>query len=396
MLQAFLKDLRERRIYIGRMKSAKLYLMIVAIAAIASNLPANGQMGSFAPTGDMTIARSGHRATLLADGRVLVTGGSGDNSAELYDPATHTFALTGRMNAVRAGHSATLLADGRVLIAAGWNTTTAEIYDPTTGTFTPTGSLLEDQGGHTATLLPNGKVLIAGGERSAPPWPTAARPELYDPESGTFSFARDYSEGGTLYVAGGPIWPTANLLRDGRVLIVGENPPEIYDPATQTFTTTGRLIEYPYGMDWHGATTLHDGTVLVTGGNDDDTCGGFDFAEIYDPSSGTFSVVGPMTVPRDIHTATLLPDGTVLIAGGGEGWCGSSTHDTAELYIPSTHSFVAAGRMSISRTSHTATLLNDGTVLIAGGDSYWPHGVANSAELYRPIDSRTGRIRLRR
>ena len=254
--------------------------------------------------------------------------------------------------------------------------------------------MLEDQFGHTATLLPNGKVLIAGGERSAPPWPTTARAELYDPVSGTFSFAGNYAEQGTLYPSGGPVWPTANLLRDGRVLVIGENPSEIYDPSTGSFSVTGMLIgsAYTYGMDWHQATTLRDGTVLVTGGSDDFSCEPFADAELYDPESNTFRSVGTMMEGRVIHTATLLNDGTVLIAGGGDGWCGSSTLDNAEIYVPTTHAFVSAGRMTQSRSAHTATLLNDGSVLLVGGLAYWPFSEKNTAELYLPIQARSGRL----
>jgi hypothetical protein len=91
-----------------------------------------------------------------------------------------------------------------------------------------------------------------------------------------------------------------------------------------------------------------------------------------------------MLTHRDFHTATLLRDGSVLVAGGGGGWCGMSTHDTAELYIPSTQTFIDAGTMSRARSDHSATLLNDGSVLLAGGFSYWPASTASSAELYVP------------
>jgi WD40 repeat protein len=368
------------------MRNAILLFLLAASAAAQS-------IGTFTPTGTMTVARTGHTATLLNDGRVLITGGAADASAELYDPSTGAFTPTGSTTTPRGGHTATLLRDGRVLLAAGWNAT-AEIYDPTSGTFTPTGSLLEDQGGQTATLLPDGKVLVAGGERVAPPWPTAARAELYDPATGTFSFASDYAEAGTQYASGGPVWPTANLLGDGRVLIAGENPPEIYDPASRSFSVTGRMPNYSYGMFWHAATTLRDGTVLVTGGISNDTsCDGLANAELYDPSSGTFAILSPMSQSREIHTSTLLQDGTVLITGGGDGWCHSSTDDTAELYVPSTRSFVAAGRMAISRTEHTATLLKDGTVLIAGGAQFWPYSTTNRAEIYRPANTGSGRRR---
>jgi len=379
----------------------KMILFFAGLFAISQE--ASAQAGSFMATGDMTTARFEHTATLLMDGRVLLTGGVGVgsaalSSAELYDPSTGTFSRTGAMTAARRMHSATRLADGRVLIAGGWGLSSAEIYDPATATFTATSSMFEDQGGHAAILLPDGTVLIAGGEREAGPWPTAARAELYDPASGTFSFAAPYAGNGTLYLAGGPIWPTANLLPDGRVLIVGENPPELYDPVTGTFSLTGRMVGsvYAYGMDWHTATSLRDGTVLVTGGSDDFSCGGgFSNAEIYNPSSGTFSTAGNMMTGRDIHTATLLNDGTVFLAGGGDGWCFTPTRESAELYDPSTRSFVAVGKMSQSRSAHTATLLNDGTVLLAGGMSYWPFRTTASAELYRPAQTRSGRTRLR-
>jgi hypothetical protein len=143
---------------------------------------------------------------------------------------------------------------------------------------------------------------------------------------------------------------------------------ELYDPATMRFSSTGTMAEetYQHGIEWHATTSLRDGSVLITGGNDDNTCGGFSNAEIYDPSSRTFHAVGPMTISRDIHTSTLLPDGTVLIAGGGDGWCGSSTHATAEIYDPVARTFTATASMAQRRSAHTATLLNDGSVLITG------------------------------
>ncbi|MEO8217797.1 MAG: kelch repeat-containing protein [Acidobacteriota bacterium] len=367
---------------------ARLFLAVFAILGFCEATASAQNRGAIVPTGDMITARSGHTATLLLDGRVLLAGG-GTSSAEIYDPSTGTFTATGSMNESRQSHSATLLPDGNVLIAGGRGDSSAELYVPKTGTFTVTGSMIDDQFGHSATLLRNGKVLIAGGERKGPPWPTAAAAELYDPITGKFSLLGSYAGSG-LFFSGGPIWPTANMLPDGRVLLAGENPPEIYDPATETFALSGGMTEgvFQYGMYWHTATSLRDGTVLVSGGNDDWTCGGLANAEIYDPSSGTFKATGKMSTSRDIHTATLLSDGTVLMAGGGSGWCGRSTNRTAELYDPVSGSFEPVGRMAQSRSGHTATLLGNGTVLIAGGTSYWPMEVLRSAELYQPAASR--------
>src|SRR4029077_19247791 len=119
---------------------------------------------------NMTIARSVHTSTLLANsklpnyGKVLVVGGGWGQSAELYDPTADAFTATGSMVAQHLGQTATLLQNGQVLVAGG-ETASAELFNPSTGTFTATGSMTVSRSGHTATLLPDGRVLIAGGVR---------------------------------------------------------------------------------------------------------------------------------------------------------------------------------------------------------------------------------------
>jgi hypothetical protein len=364
------------------------FAVTIVSAFLTAQFAAAQVIGTFERTGDMTEARWAHRATLLLDGRVLITGGENVTSAEIFDPATGTFTPTGRMSGSHRVHAAVRLADGRVLIAGGFGSRSAEIFDPATGTFSPTGEMLEAQGGHSATLLADGRVLIVGGQTVDAP---SARAEIFDPNDGTFSFAAAYAtESSIIPGAPGPIWATANLLSDGRVLVVANNPPELYDPATGTFMRSAALFtgDHQYGMYWHNATSLADGRVLITGGNDDWTCRGLWSWEIYDPASDTFTSAGRMTASRDLHTGTLLRDGTVLLAGGGDGWCHSSTLDLAEIFDPATGSFFRTGRMTRSRGGHTATLLNDGSVLITGGHSYWPSEVIRSAEIYRPGPAR--------
>ena len=348
--------------------------------------------GTFTATGNMTAPRSGHTATLLADGRVLIAGGDGKNpsSAELYDPRTGRFSATGNMTTPRWGNTATLLADGKVLMAGGKYASTdgafpyaaalasAELYDPRTGTFAATGNMSTPRIGAIATLLNDGKVLLASGVNPGVGYCCfPVNTELYDPDTGTFTAT------GSMIAEG--YADTATLLPNGKVLVTKGNPQtapyrsntELYDPASGTFTFAG------YAYTNHTAPTatlMLDGHVLIAGGDVGDGDGGSPVAELYDPSSGAFTRTGDMTVRREQHTATLLPDGSTLFAGGH---LSVDLAATAEIYDPIKGAFIRTANMLTAHETHTATLLRDGTVLIAGGYMPWP-ALTSNAEIYRP------------
>jgi len=225
----------------------------------------------------------------------LVDGTLTLSSAEIYDPASGTFSPTGSMPDALFLSSATLLADGRVLISGGQlingnsmtDVTFALLYEPQTGHFVQTGALAQPRDTATATRLEDGRVLVAGGFTwpsdvpASPKGPVSlsvSSVEIFDPNTGKFTAVGP--------VAGSTAYGAAVALSDGRVLIVGGfggnsgavSSAEIYNPNTSSFTATGSLIT---GREAHTATTLSDGRVLVTGG----TTGSGDLAsaEIYQP-----------------------------------------------------------------------------------------------------------------
>jgi len=348
----------------------------------AATLTVNKASGTFVAAGDMSIERGYHSATLLPDGKVLLVGGLGYglDYPDRYDPATSLFTTVSGSTVIRSSLTATSLPDGKVLIAGGSANGTfvndAEVYDPSTGTFSATGTMAQVRSGHTATLLNNGKVLITGGYGTVNfNNTTLSSVELYDPASGTFTAT------GSLSVARSG--HTATLLANGKVLIAGggtdytslPSSAELYDPETGLFSPTGSLVSARVAPT---ATLLTDGRILLTGGYNHVAGLILASAEIYDPSSGQFTAAGNMNSMREWHTATLLSDGTVLIVGGCADYVNPGVWlATAEIYDPVSGNFTSTGSLNQARQCHTATLLPNGQVLIAGG-----MGIS-SAELYQ-------------
>lgn len=146
----------------------------------------------------------------------------------------------------------------------------------------------------------------------------------------------------------------------------------------------------------HSATGLDDGTVLILGGDEDDVGGGKTTVasfEIYDPQTQSFTAAGSMTQARSTHTATKLNDGRVLIVGGYALYGPGVAAATAEIYDHVTGLSTAVAAPSMGRTLHTATLLADGRVLVIGGGAKFDltdvfgslSTVVKTSEIYDPV-----------
>jgi hypothetical protein len=336
------------------------------------------------PGGTLVTPRTSHTATLLADGRVLVSGGSDGNllalaASEVYNPATNNWTTTGHLNQGRRNHETVLLADGRALSMGGLTsgnvstvTNSTEIYNPATGLWSVTGNMITARAFFDAVLLANGKVLVVGGHIASTPFETATC-ELYDPATGSWS------------ATGSLLQPRnehhATLLADGLVLVAGGfnqtagliAPSELYDPVTGTWSNSGALTQ---PRDSNIQVRLADGRVLVAGGVKK-----FGFerhppkitgsTEIYDPVTGIWSRTGALNTPRIDFTANLLNDGRAFAAGGWDiGATGGAPqiYSSIEEYTPVTGKWRTLSRaLAAARFAHSATNLPDGSLIIAGG-----------------------------
>jgi hypothetical protein len=329
----------------------------------------------------MTTAGPAKLATLLPNGQVLVAAqGQSFTSAELYTPSTGTWTATGSLTTDRANPAMALLGNGQVLAAGGYDTTTntplasAELYTPGTGTWTLTGSMSTARNEATGTPLsgPNcgtncGKVLVVGGVDASNTVVSTA--ELYTPATGTWAMTGSMTEA------------TANakavLLGTGKVLVVDGGSAQLYDPSTGTWAAAGNA---PNIRSTSTVTLLQSGKVLVFEGASST-------ASLYNPTDGKWSA-SSFTLHSDLNgvVATLLSTGKVLFTGGLT-YSPRPTHTvaTATLYDPATDAAESTGAMLIARYEHSATLLPNGQVLVAGGNRICcPSAALSEAELYTP------------
>ena len=237
-------------------------------------------------------------------------------SAELYDPASGTWTTTGSLTTARVSHGDACCPTARCWSPGGWNNhrgylASAELYDPASGTWTRdrVHDAYRCRDYHTATLLPNGKVLVAGGDNAA----VAIPGQRGAVRSGHRDLDRDrLAARRARYSHGDAAAQRQGAGRGGHSSGAGAlASAELYDPATGTWTATGSLSTARYrahgdvAAQWQGAGRGgHNSSVVLAS------------AELYDPASGTWTTTGSLNTARYYHTATLLPNGKVLVAGG--------------------------------------------------------------------------------
>lgn len=375
----------------------------------ASDISASG---SAASRSNPAAVQANLKAAIPAAGDVLMAGGANASnqslaSAEFFHPSTGQFVVTGIMSSRRAGASAAALSAGQVILAGGFSggasiknfslnlagnvLSSAEIFDKATGAFSPTGAMASPRLGFTATALNNGKILVVGGQDNLGNVLDTA--ELYDPGTSKFiAVANSMSDH--------RMFQTATLLLSGKVLVTGgatnlsgdtTNSADIYDPASNSFTPATFPMDHQRAA--HTATLFAAGPmagkVLITGG-----VGGSSFffkdssAEIYDPASQQFTLLSSfMNEPRSLHTATLLEDGSVLLAGGFNGsvalaggvLSGASglTSNSAETFDPSSGDFTCVGGFNTdtTRCNQSMTVARAGHTATLLATGPFPHRV---------------------
>jgi hypothetical protein len=332
--------------------------------------------------------------------------------SHLFTEPTHSWAATVNQPAInRFGAAMIVLPSGKVLYSGGYNGgadgptyDSAELYDPASSTWSPTGSMVAQRVGHTLTLLvtgPNaGKVLVAGGGQRIG-LTVEARCELYDPATGTFALT------GSLHLGRGS--HTATRLLDGRVLVTGgfaagadtnnHDTAEIYDPVTGTWSFAASMAAR---RGRHTATLLPNGDVLVVGGAQVGRLTSVNATvEMYHPAANAWRLGPSMSTARTEHAAALLPNGEVLVAGGSDGTSylksseilsgvGASfftltpcrvfdTRDSSPLASGATRIFPIAGRCGIPASARSVAVTlsavgptGQGNVVLYPGDAALP------------------------
>jgi hypothetical protein len=328
----------------------------------------------------MSSPRTDFAAVGLPSGKVLLMGGLTSQAADtatvdLFDPVTNTLATAAPMLSPRHGFTATLLSNGEVLVAGGATSpdagvlASAAVYDPGANTWTAVASMAQPRAHHVAVLMNDGKVFVVGGDGGARGDPKD--PEVYDPRTDTWTTVPRFNWGDR------PRGPAITALSDGRVFVfsgfavanLGDAVVQYYDPATAQASYSVYLSDFE--LDYSTAAQLRDGTVLIVGGQQVyNPAGGLAQMIVFDvgldrPGSNPWSIGPAMNVGHCHHTMTMLQGGTLLVAGGR---CGTTESiGVVELYEPTGKKWGLVAPLLDARGYHTAVLLADGRVLVAGG-----------------------------
>ncbi len=317
---------------------------------------------------DVPFAGSDHAAVTTGDGAVLILGGSRglnalSDAVDRFDPVTRTFTRIGSMRTGRSGHSATRLPDGRILVFGGASSlqigNVADLIDERTGAVSNGGDLVQPRNWHATTLLADGRVLVTGGlgRDSA---------EIWDPATHAWRLAAGRMTQMRWH-------HTATLLNDGRVLIAGGQSDrtayqfaELFDPRTETFVPVSST-----GIEMrrlHAAHRLSDGSVLIVGGETIGTDGEIvrlASALRFDPATHRFTGAAPMAAARTMMRSILLPDDRVLLFGGETADARPSA--SSEEY-QAEQGGKALAPMPGERMLHSVNRLPDGRILVVGGE----------------------------
>lgn len=346
---------------------SQILLLLVGMGCLAGAVE-----GTWIGAANLHHARRFHTSTVLADGRLLVSGGDSGGgpiaTCELFDPATNDWVLTGSMLSPRAYHSAALLSDGSVLVIGGSGAGAAcEVFSPATLTWRPVGSLSKPRNQCLALRLAGGQVLVCGGVSGGD---RTRECEVYNPATETWFPTGDLHRG--RYYSDGVV------LGSGEALITGGTPNEmgtlatceLYNPSTGEWRYTTNMPGAQYA---HHCVLLNDGRVLANG-------------YVFDPVSATWSNAssdgitsesGYTSPDGNDSAATLLPSGDALFAGG---YSWGESRPYAWLYKTATNTYSGTPNMNAPRNGHTLSVV-DGRALVVGGEDDW-HTPLRSCEWF--------------
>lgn len=370
---------------------AALALATVTLSGAPGAQAQPNAIGSW--TAPFNIGVVGIHSQVMPNGKVLLwqyPKGTTGTKAVVLDPTTQTFtdvSMSIQRDAFCSGND--MLPNGQVFVSGGhqYNSSNpashedglgaanTDTFNPTTQTWTPGPLLTSPRWYPTNVELGNGNVLVFSGQVN--PTTKATTVEEYNPSAGTLSTLPSTANKSM------PVYPRMTLLPNGKILNSEPNKgTSLFNPATNSWSWVGNTQLNNARTEGNAVQLPNLNQVLIAGGKNG--TGTTNTAEIIDFSKAkpAWQSTGSMTDSRAYANAVLLADGTVLEVGGGTGGAYTSPVKTAELYNPSTGTWSTMAAQTAPRIYHsTAVLLPTGQVLSAGMDN---GTYQNTAEIYSP------------